>query len=387
MSHRPTEEEFAAPVLHGKRFDGHTLPLDVLKELETYQRLIVDLAKALFHQKHPERQRLPKGFESRLTLSLRKVEPGSAQPVLLRTKEEPLFDQASLLPIEPDEFELSRDLIAEVVKCANDGTPLPRKFPRELLGRFNQFGRSLRPDESIELRVSRQARGPSYNHTVRKKLVLMEEKSISNPVELEGRIYEADVEKGTLHVDTGHGKYPGCFPKELEPQVATALKEHERLRVRLVGTGRYDAQDRLEKIEELDDVVFLEEGQLTIHDLEVRVAELKQLEKGWLDGDQGDVLDHSGLEKVQGFLAALADQEELPIPYLYPTVEGSLRAEWTIGTWELSAVINLADGSANLDAVDADTGAGKESSLTLFEADGRLALVGFVSAFRRKVSP
>lgn len=387
MGHQPTEEEFAAPVLHGRRFDGHAIPLDVLKELETYQRLIVDVAKALFLQRHNERQRLPKGFEARLQLSLRQVEEGSAMPVLLRAKTEPLPGQATLLPLDPDDFELARDLISDVVKSANDGAALPRKFPRALLVRFNQFGRSLLPDESIELRASRQARGPSYNHAIRKKLVLMEEKSISNPVDLEGRIFEANVEKGTFQVDTHQGKVPGCFSKALEQQVATALKEHERLRVRLLGTGRFDAQDRLKEIEELDDILFLEEGQLSVHDLEVRVEELKQLQKGWLDGDQGDPLDHSGLEQVHALLAGLAEQEELPIPYLYPTVEGCLRAEWTVGTWELSAVINLAEGTTSLDAVDADTGAGKEGSLNLFEAGGRLELVGFVSAFRRKATP
>jgi|GEM_PF-2844281 len=51
------EEEFAAPVLHGQRFRTHALPLDVLKELEGYQRLIVDVAKALYLTRRPNRQR------------------------------------------------------------------------------------------------------------------------------------------------------------------------------------------------------------------------------------------------------------------------------------------------------------------------------------------
>lgn len=385
MTDPTNEEEFAAPVLHGKRFDGHAIPLDVLKELETYQRLIVEVAKALFLQRHTDRRRVPKGFESRLRLSLRQVESGSAMPVLLRSRADVLSDQVALLPADADEFEAARDLISEAVTSVNDGTSLPRRFPRHLLGRFNQFGRSLYADESIELRVSRKVRGPSYNQAVRKKLVLMEERSVSSPVEVEGRIYEADVEKGTFHVDLGDVRVAGCFTKEFESQIVVALKEHDNLKVRLTGTGRFDGQDRLEKIEELDDLAFVEEGQLTMLDLQTRIGELKELQTGWFDGDQGERLDQDALDKVHRILAALASQEDLPIPYLYPTVEGNLRAEWTLGTWELSGEIDLTNGVTELDAVDADTGAGNEANVNVHEANGRLQLVAFVSRFSRKV--
>ena len=84
---KENEREFAAPAFHGHRFDANAMPVEVLKELEVYERLIVDVAKALFLQRNSDRKRVPKGFEQRLRLSIRAVDPGSAIPVLLRTAE------------------------------------------------------------------------------------------------------------------------------------------------------------------------------------------------------------------------------------------------------------------------------------------------------------
>jgi hypothetical protein len=162
-------------------------------------------------------------------------------PVLLRFVESPPSGQATLLPTGPDEFEEARDLIAAAVSAAADGSTLPKNFPRSVLGRFNLFGRSLRNDEAIELRKQRQEPGPRYTHAVRKKLVLMEEKSFSDAVDIVGRIYEAHVEKGIFHIHADGQKLVGNFASGHEDVILLALREHERTRVRLTGTGRYDA--------------------------------------------------------------------------------------------------------------------------------------------------
>lgn len=378
------EHEFAVPVLHGRRFQAHSVPVDVLKELEVYGRLILDVAKAVFLARHPNRQRVPKGFENRLKLSLRHVEPGSAMPVLLRTVEPVPSGQTALLPPEPDEFEEARDLIASAVRAAAEGTPLPKMFPRSVLGHFNVFGRSLRNDEALELRKQKKEPGPRYTHAVRKRLVLMEEKSFSDTVDIIGRIYEADADKGVFHIQTDEQRVVGSFTPEHKSKILDALKENERIRVRLIGTGRYDATDHLERVEEIDDLVPVEEGQLTLNDLRGRLEELKVLKKGWLDGEQGQPLASAELQSLADILAELHEQEELPIPYLYPTPSGDVQAEWTIGSWELSATFNLATGEVQLDALDTETGAGKEEQASSQSSEGCLALVRFVTSFSRK---
>jgi len=307
-------------------------------------------------------------------------------PVLLRSVEPPASAQTSLLPPVPDEFEQARDMIAAAVDAATKDAPLPRGFPRSTLGRFNLFGRSLRPGEAIELRKRRGEPGPRYNHAVRKRLVLMEEKSFSDAVDLVGRIYEADVERGIFHILVDGQKLLGSFTPEYEDVILVALREHERTRVRLVGTGRYDAEDQLERIEELADVSLVEEGQLAAEDLKARFDELGALGKGWVDGD-GKALDRQGLAKVKGVLLELHEREDVPIPYVYPTPEGRLHAEWTVGLWELSASIDLAGGEAELDALDTETGAGTEATANIYTPEGRLTFVQFVSSFQRKGRP
>ena len=47
----------------------------------------------------------------------------------------------------------------------------------------------------------------------------------------------------------------GTPPKARQAVILAALSEHERTRVRLIGAGRYDASDRLERIEEVEDLV------------------------------------------------------------------------------------------------------------------------------------
>lgn len=304
-------------------------------------------------------------------------------PVLLRSVPSTKSGQTTLLPPVPDEFEQARDMIAAAVESTTKGTALPKGFPRSMLGRFNSFGRSLRPSEAIELRRRRDEPGPRYNHTVRRKLVLMEERCFSDPVDLTGRIYEADVERGVFHVLVDGQKLPGSFTPEHENILLAALRDHERTRVRLLGTGRYDAQNRLERIEELTDVSLVEEGQLAPEDLEDRVGELTALGTGWLDGD-GKPLDPSGLNKVSAVLLDLHEQEDVPIPYVYPRPEGGVQAEWTIGTWELSATIDLTSGATSLDAVDIDTGADTETEANIFSPEGRLVFVQFVTSFQRK---
>lgn len=153
-----------------------------------------------------------------------------------------------------------------------------------------------------------------------------------------------------------------------------------------MGLGRYDAQDQLEKIEELHDVTLVEAGQLDVGDLGVRLEELKALRQGWFDGETGDALNQSGLSQVSSIIEHLHEQEELPIPFLYPTPDGALQAEWSLGSWELSAAIDLTSGDTLLDAVDANTNAGKDGSMNLFTPGGQEALVKFVTSVTRKGS-
>ena len=66
----------------GDRFEGHALDADSLLELANYLKIVNDTALYIWRAEHPNRQRLPKGFEQGLQLKVRTIEEGSAVPVL-----------------------------------------------------------------------------------------------------------------------------------------------------------------------------------------------------------------------------------------------------------------------------------------------------------------
>ena len=94
-----------------------------------------------------------------------------------------------------------------------------------------------------------------------------------------------------------------------------------------------------------------------------RIAELKLLKHGWLDG-KGIAPSHEGLEWFSGVF----DQQfagDLPPPYLYPTPDGHLRCEWSVNLFELSLEINLKSHLGNWHCLSLHNDADVTSTLNL----------------------
>ena len=80
-------------------------------------------------------------------------------------------------------------------------------------------------------------------------------------------------------------------------------------------------------------------------DFAVRIEELKLLKRGWLDG-KGEALDPTKLDwVVEAFQNYFAGDAKLP--YLFPTPEGNLLAEWLLGDNSVSLEIDLSTGQAD----------------------------------------
>lgn len=68
----------------------------------------------------------------------------------------------------------------------------------------------------------------------------------------------------------------------------------------------------------------------------VRLAELRALEPGWLDGEGEPVSDRA----AQGARALLGYLVQPVRPRLYPTEDGGVRIEWTVGARDLSVEVD-----------------------------------------------
>ena len=113
-------------------------------------------------------------------------------------------------------------------------------------------------------------------------------------------------------------------------------------------------------------------------DVAARLNELRAMQDGWLDGD-GVAPPHVGLD----WLADAFNRhypDDLPLPYAYPTPEGGVQMEWSLGPFEISLEIDLASHSAEWFWVEIPTDAEDERMLNL---DDETAWDWFAAEIRR----
>ena len=358
--------EFLKPRFTGARFDEHTLPVDVAGDLAAYEELVIDLAKHLWLSAHPERERVPRGFEQGFSLHLEgMVEDGSAKPLLSWVISGALALQGG----NNVYFEQARDLIADCVCACTSGQPLPAKFPKELLDHFNVFGRSLREGETLELPC---AGGPAQlTPERRKQLVLDAQRVYSKDVELTGRVGEIDWEKQTFRLRLEGGAAVTAPLPEHFGELARQAGGKERTLVSINGVGVFDAFDHLQKIEETHHLELLPNQALA-----AKIEDLAALQDGWFDG-QGKAPDKDQLAWATDRLVA-SFPEILPFPHIGPTPEGGLFMEWIHKPWRVSAELLLPTHRCELQATNTVTGNTTDKDCDLDQSGAWPELYAFV---------
>ena len=97
---------------------------------------------------------------------------------------------------------------------------------------------------------------------------------------------------------------------------------------RMVGERFQKSMDEVEHISILDD-----------NDVSARLDEFRSLKDGWLDG-KGVAPHPQGLDWFAGCFENHYPND-LFLPCLYPTAEGGVQVEWTLGGHEASLDVNL----------------------------------------------
>lgn len=310
------KSEFSQPRFTGERFDEHTLPVDVARDLAAYERFIIELAKHLYLKKHPDRRRVPNGFESCFRLDIERIDKGSTKPMLA------LVMATGLLPLSYEEnnyFENARDLIAECIAAPIE--KLPKEFPLELLTHFNQFGRSLRHDETLELKLPHNGIA-RLTPEKRKQLVLAANNIYEREINLNGHIEEVDFSKSTFRLRPADGSAPITIPMPSSfHDEARKYVGHDRHLTNIKGIGAYNSQERLDKIVTIEWLCVIKN-----YEISMRFGKISRLENGWLDRE--------GLAPEKDNLSEISDRlieqypEELPLPSIVPKQDGNLLLEW-----------------------------------------------------------
>jgi hypothetical protein len=361
--------EFITPRFTGARFDEHTLPVEVARDLAAYEDLVIELAKHLYLLEHPTRQRIPKGFEQSFSLHLENIEDGSARTVLAM-----VAAAGMAIGNAANYFEEARDLITECIQSKAAQTALPAKFPKELLEYFNVFGRSLRPGEALELPLPGGGDSAVLTPERRKALVLDAQKFYAKVVDLSGTIAAVDFEKGTFRLRADDGSSVVAPLPEAFREIARIAGGKERSLAQTKGVGIFDAWDRLQKIVETKHLDVVPN-----YELVTKIEELASLENGWMDGS-GSAPDKEQLAWASGRISA-SFPEDVPFPHVCPTPEGGLFLEWIGQVWRVSAEILLPGHQCDLQAANVQTGETVNEEANLDQPQGIAALHNIVRKY------
>jgi hypothetical protein len=352
--------DFLKPRLVGKRFENHSIPLEVLGDLSVLQDMINETARWLYLNEHEGRSRIPKGFMDGISIKLTDIEEGSAIPKLVLVISTAI---AELLPSANQlYFEKARDKIINAIDAAEYNENITTHLPEHLLVYFDKLGRGLLDDEQIEFRPEDIARPARLNKTTRKTLILSSSKvkDYTEEVELIGTVHEADQKRNTFTVNLRDGQEIASsmdiLNKDLILEAFTSFKDGQKISIK--GIGRYNRDGKLIKIEIIEHVALIDQ-----FDIPTRLNEIAQFEDGWLDG-KGKSFDGTKLKWIEELFDTYYDTS-LILPCLYPTVEGNIQAEWSIKDWEVSIEINLESKSGEFQAVNIKSDSINEKVLDL----------------------
>ncbi len=356
------EIDFLSPRFVGPRFDNHAIPLEVLKDLVVFDEMVRTQTRLLYLHAHPERKRLPKGFFDGVSIVLKGIAEGSAVPQMVLVIPEP--EVPGLFPPENQQYiEKSRDHIVNAIDAAeHEESSVPLDEP--VLAYFETFGSCLRDGEHIEFRPKNQARPARLNKTSRKRLILQstQVQDYAEDVFQVGKVAESSHTKGgTFTLELRDGTCVAAPKDRTNNDVVCAAHTgyYDGLKVAVRGVGRFGRNDKLLKLEHVEQIMLLDPL-----DIGERIEDLRQLQSGWYDG-HGQTLDADGLKWLEDAFTRHFDDARLPLPRLFPTVEGHVQAEWSIGPWEISLEIDLTSHDGEFQAVQVLTDEQLEQVLVL----------------------
>lgn len=341
-------EPFLTPKLVGGRFDDHAIPLEVLKDLAVLEEMIVEVAKAKFLEDNPKRRRSPRGFTEGIELKLTGVREGSAVPTIsIAVADSTLFPQPNQIY-----FERARDAIINAIWAAEHQRSPTAYLPETTLNYFDRLGRSLRNGEAIEFSNSARPEPARLTRGTRRTLLLASPKvqELTEETTERGTVPEADQDAMRFELQLLDGrKVKAPIAAQHFDTVLEAFSGYKTgMRVLLKGIGRFDRNERLLGFESIEHVSALDPL-----DVPTRLEELRTLEPGWCEGS-GQTPSHSGLD----WLSSMIEQyypDDLPLPHLYPTLEGGVQAEWSIDSVDMTLEIDLAAKSGSWHALNMAT--------------------------------
>ena len=359
-----SETTFLRPRLIGARFESHSIPLELLKNLAALEKMTIEVAKLEFLKDHPNRRRVPRGFTGGIELKLTGIEGGSA------VLEISLFVDKLPFP-NKKYFERARDVIIRAIGDAEESKAIIDILPERTLRYFDKMRRGLREDEAIELITPDSQFSVQLTSMVKERYadITSEQrtqyipstvKQLKGDTTVRGTVPEINQGDMTFQIQLFDGQQ---IKAPIAPQHFDAILEafngyKNDLRFLFQGVGRFNLIKKLLEFDSIERISLLHEL-----DISAQIDDLRLLKGGWLEG-RGKAPSQDGLDwLLQAFKNYYSG--DLPLPYLYPTEPGGVQAEWSLGRNEITLEINLAEHAGYFHALHIEDDTEKTRNLDL----------------------
>lgn len=301
----------------GMRYNGASIPLDSVDNLKFINEVVMKVAKKVYLNEHPTRERLPKGFAD-MTLYIRDVRCGSAVMDLGISN-----GRCQKTLLQTDESKAISDSF-DIVSRAFGGHQCDPQYESIIRPYYNKIGRDLREDESIIFESNGQ--GYAYDISVRSRLVKVLNQ-YEKDVELYGKVVDLYGEKREFAFEYCDSQ--GLCSKVTIPykhvasenDLISLFKGRAESSALLCGTGLFK-DGTLKGFKDIKTFEILEP-----RDVKARIEEIVRLRPGWSGGDGDKEYDCNLLRRFASMYEAHISSS-YGLPYIFPTPEAGLSIEW-----------------------------------------------------------
>lgn len=329
----------------GARFAGARLPVTVLSDLPAFRDLLVSFAKDEWKKLHPDRQRVPKGFDASLSFDLTLIEEGSAVPNIVWNRD---VAQENLPGFEDEIEKVVEASYRDVIQLFDSagGVGAVGDLDPEKVRALDKFGSGLKDGEQIEVGENVAGNIVYLDAARRKKLITSVQATYNTRLTGVGKLASNSV-YGHIIVRTENGQ---DISIKMEPeQILSDFDGSLDQDVQYDIMVELDQADAVRSVIEVFDVAVvdasIEAGMLKYRQ---RLAEIGKLAAGWCDGE--------GKPPTQAAVAAAEEFVKVrpalsPAIKLYPEESGGILMEFETGGWDFSIEF-MEDGSVEFYGVE-----------------------------------
>ncbi|NKR69755.1 hypothetical protein GS536_17195 [Rhodococcus hoagii] len=325
--------------LSGARFNSEGMPADALVEVAAFEDILRSLVRLYWRDRHPDRKRMPNGYDDEITLRLTAIGEGSAVPVLEHDATLRADDLFGPYEIKED-FARAIDALEQFVNYGySDKGQIPNDIRRLPSNKMKKFGQTIRKGEAIQVAATVPDSWDSvtrFTPDARRNALVTLVGNFTQRVTVEGQVIDFRVSSGSLVVRDREHKADILVPY-LESGVRASIDSAKQLFECVAeGVGEFNADGKLTK---LTTVTSLDVTDVTEDARVVRAAldALVDLDDGWVDGESGEAISQAVIERghavidtmiaLSNITRTVSPTEDGGVSFFWPDAENQLSIE------------------------------------------------------------